>query len=117
MQGLFFETDTGVRYALRTLVVLIGFWTAWRTGKAVAETWGNYQTVVAYTLLLGIVMRFLHFSLFAGPFLSPFFYVVDVVLLLVFSTLGYRVYRTRQMVNNYYWLYERTSPFSWKKKD
>ena len=42
---------------------------------------------------------------------------ISVVLLLVFSTIGFRVFRTRQMVNNYYWLYERTSAFSWKKKD
>ena len=117
MQGLFFETDTGVRYVLRTLVLLIGFWTGWRTGKAVAEGWDNYPTVIVYTLLLAIVMRFLHYALFQGPFISPFFYVIDVVLLLVFSTIGFRVFRTRQMVNNYYWLYERTSAFSWKKKD
>jgi len=25
--------------------------------------------------------------------------------------------RTSQMVNNYYWLYDRTSAFSYKKKD
>jgi hypothetical protein len=117
MQGLFFESDTGVRYVLRFLVVLLGFWTAWRTGKAVAESWQEYPTVVIYTLLLGVVMRFLHYALFQGPFISPFFYVIDVVLLLVFSTAGFRVYRTRQMVSNYYWLYEKTSLFSWKKKD
>jgi hypothetical protein len=117
MQGLFFETDSGVRYVLRAFVVLIGFWTAWRTGKAVADGWENYSTVVIYTLLLGVVMRFLHYALFQGPFISPFFYAIDVVLLLVFSTIGFRMRRTRQMVQNYYWLYEPTSAFSWKKKD
>jgi hypothetical protein len=35
---------------------------------------------------------------------------------LLFATLGYRYYRTRQMTNNYYWLYEKASPFSWKSK-
>jgi hypothetical protein len=38
MQGLFFESDTGVRYVIRFLVVLIGFWTAWRSGKAKGAT-------------------------------------------------------------------------------
>ena len=38
MQGLFFESDTGVRTVIRLIVVLIGFWTAWRAGKAVAES-------------------------------------------------------------------------------
>ncbi|TDK39263.1 hypothetical protein E2F50_03835 [Rhizobium deserti] len=117
MQGLFFESDSGVRYLLRFLVLLIGFWTAWRAGKAVAEGWDNLPTVIVYTLLLGVVMRFLHFALFQGPFISPFYYVVDVVILMVFSVAGFRVRRTRQMVQNYYWLYESTSAFSWKKKD
>ncbi|WP_105383403.1 DUF6867 family protein [Neorhizobium alkalisoli] len=117
MQGLFFESDTGVRYLLRFLVLVIGFWTAWRAGKAAAEGWNNYLTVLVYTLLLGVVMRFLHFALFQGPFISAFYYILDVVILLVFSSAGFRIRRTRQMVQNYYWLYEPTSAFSWKKKD
>ncbi|MNU81855.1 hypothetical protein D3C71_715260 [compost metagenome] len=117
MQGLFFETDNGVRYVLRALVVLLGFWTAWRTGRSVADGWGGYTRVVIYTLALGLVMRFLHYALFNGPFINGFYYVFDVVLLLVFSSIGFRMRRTSQMVNNYYWLYDRTSAFSYKKKD
>ncbi|MGF0540319.1 DUF6867 family protein [Agrobacterium sp. ES01] len=116
MQGLFFETDTGVRYILRGLVVLIGFWTAWRTGRAVADGWQGFGTVFVYTLLLAWVMQFLHYALFEGPFLSLFYYVFDFVLLLAFSTMSFRLRRTTQMVENYYWLHERTSPFSWKDK-
>ncbi|APO75779.1 hypothetical protein AM571_CH02977 [Rhizobium etli 8C-3] len=116
MQGLFFEPDTGVRMVIRGLVVLIGFWTAWRAGKAAAENWSNYPQVVVYTFLLAWVMQFLHHALFNGPMLSAFFYVIDFVLLLVFSTVGFRYRRTNQMVNNYYWLYEKTSAFSWKDK-
>ncbi|CDN48981.1 DUF6867 family protein [Neorhizobium galegae] len=117
MQGLFFESDSGVRYLLRFLVLIIGFWTAWRSGKAAAEGWNGYPTVVVYTLLLGVAMRFLHYALFQGPFISPFYYVLDVIVLLVFSSAGFRIRRTRQMVQNYYWLYEPTSAFSFKKKD
>ncbi len=117
MQGLFFETDTGVRYVLRFLVLLVGFWTAWRAGRAVAENWQEYPVVIVYTLALGAVMRFLHFSLFEGPFLSLQFYLIDVVVLLVFSTVGFRMRRTAQMTEKYYWLYEKSSAFSWKKKD
>lgn len=117
MQGLLFETDTGVRYILRGLVLLIGFWTAWRAGNAAAEGWQNYPAVVVYSLMLGFVMRFLHHALFDGPIISPLYYCLDVLLLLVFSTAGFRMRRTRQMSENYYWLYEKTSAFSWKKKD
>lgn len=117
MQGLFFETDTGARYVLRFLVLMIGLWTAWRTGRAVAESWSGLPLVFAYTLLLGALMRFLHFSLFQGPFLNIGYYLLDVVLLFVMALIGFRVRRTGQMVDNYYWLYERSSAFSWKKKN
>ena len=116
MQGLFFEPDMGVRTVIRALVMLIGFWTAWRAGKAAAEGWSNYPLVIAYTFLLAWVMQFLHHALFNGPMLSGFYYIIDFVLLLVFSTAGFRFRRTNQMVNNYYWLYEKTSAFSWKEK-
>lgn len=117
MQGLFFETDTGVRMVIRAIVMLIGFWTAWRTGRAVAEGWEDFPVAFLYTLALGVAMRFLHHALFDGPFISPFYYVIDTALLMVFSAIGFRTKRTSQMVNNYYWLYERTSALSWKKKD
>ncbi|MGL3607221.1 DUF6867 family protein [Rhizobium sp. G187] len=117
MQGLFFESDTTVRVVLRFLVLILGFWTAWRSGKAVAENWQSYGTVFLYILGLAVAMRFLHYSLFAGPFISPFYYVIDVVLLLAWAIAGFQSRRTTQMVDNYYWLYERTSYFSWKNKD
>ncbi|WP_313613231.1 DUF6867 family protein [Agrobacterium sp.] len=116
MQGLFFETDTVPRYVLRALVLLLGFWTAWRTGKSVADGWGEWPRVVIYTLLLGFAMRFLHHALFNGPMLNGLYYTIDVVLLLIFSFAGFRTRRTNQMVNNYYWLYEKSSAFSWKNK-
>lgn len=117
MQGLLFETDEGVRLVLRMLAMLLCFWTAWRSGRAAAESWSGYGTVIVYTLLLGCAARFLHYALFQGPFISPLNYVLDTVVLLAFSTAGFRLRRTQQMVSNYYWLYERTSPFSWKVKD
>lgn len=116
MQGLLFETDSGVRLVLRVLVMLLCLWTAWRSGRAVAEGWSNYATAVGYTLLLGCAARFLHFALFQGPFLSAQNYLIDVIVLLVFSTLGFRLRRTQQMVTSYYWLYEKASPFSWRSK-
>ncbi|MDC7741073.1 DUF6867 family protein [Rhizobium binxianense] len=116
MQGLFFEGDAGPLVAIRVIVVLLGFWTAWRAGKAVAEGWNNYPLAVVYTFLLAWAMQFLHHVLFNGPMLDAFYYIIDFVTLLVFSTAGFRYRRTNQMVNNYYWLYEKTSAFSWKDK-
>lgn len=116
MQGLFFETDDSVRYVLRTIVFLLGLWTAWRAGKAAAEGWAEFPTVILYAIGLAIGMRFLHFALFQGPFLSAFYFVLDFIFLLALATAGFRIRRTRQMVQNYYWLYEPASAFSWRKK-
>jgi predicted permease len=118
MQGLFFDAEPDpVRIVLRFLVVLLGFWTAWRTGKAVAESWEGYGRIVVYTLLLAFVMRFLHHALFNGAMLDAPLYLIDFVVLLAFAVVGFRLRRTDQMTNNYYWLYDRTSSLSWKKKD
>jgi hypothetical protein len=116
MQGLFFESDTGVKIIIRVMVMLIGFWTAWRAGKGAAESWKTYVNVIVYTLLLACAVRFMHHALFDGPMLSIGYYLIDLAVLLVFSTAGYRYTRTNQMANSYYWLYEKTNAFSWKKK-
>lgn len=65
------------------------------TGKSVADGWAIIRVVI-YTLALGLVMRFLHHALFNGPFINGFYYVFDVVLLLVFSSIGFRMRRTNR---------------------
>ncbi|MCJ8150655.1 hypothetical protein MNR02_03980 [Shinella sp. H4-D48] len=114
MQGILYEEPSFWQFLFIT--VIMGGWTAWRTGKSVAEGWQPYRTLVIYILLLGVAIRFIHHALFNGTMLTAQYYVVDTAVLLLFATLGYRYYRTRQMTNNYYWLYEKVSPFSWKSK-
>lgn len=114
MQGILYEEPSILQFLF--VSVIMGGWTAWRTGKSVAENWQSYRTLVVYTLLLGIGIRFVHHALFNGTMFSLQYYLVDSIVLLFFSTAGYRYYRTRQMANNYYWLYEKASPFSWREK-
>jgi len=116
MQGLFFESDTGVKIIIRVMVMLIGFWTAWMAGKGAAESWKSYRQVIIYTFMLGVAVRFMHHALFDGPMLHLPYYLLDTCILLLFSTVGYRYTRTNQMANSYYWLYEKATPLSWKKK-
>jgi hypothetical protein len=114
MQGILYEEPSVLYFVLITVVM--GGWTAWRTGKSAAEGWSSYRILVLYTLLLGVAIRFIHHALFNGSMLTLQYYVVDTIVLLLFATAGYRYYRTQQMTNNYYWLYEKVSPFSWKAK-
>ena len=98
------------------ITIVMGGWTAWRTGRACAETWSGVGRLLAYLVLLGLAIRFAHFALFAGTLLSLHYYLVDTAFLLAIGYAGYRYTRTRQMTTRYYWLYRKTSPFSWAAK-
>jgi len=115
MQGILYEEPSFWSFVMVSL--LMGGWTAWRTGKSVAEGWGNLVPhVVIYTLLLGLGIRFIHHALFNGTMFSLHYYLIDTAILMVFSIAGFRFTRTKQMSTKYYWLYEKAGPFAWKKK-
>ena len=61
-------------------------------------------------------LRFLHFALFEGTLLSLHYFLTDTLVLILGAMLGFRLTRVRQMTSQYPWLYERTSPLSWKEK-
>ena len=114
MQGYFYEESSLGVFILVTLV--LGGGASWLTGRAIAITWRPWWQLVGYTLILGMAVRFLHFSLFEGTLLSPYYYSVDTVLLFIISLFGYGVTRTSQMVTQYHWLTERTGLLSWKRR-
>lgn len=112
MAGILYEENT----VMALVLVILGCWAAWMTGRAMASSWSSPVQLVVYTLLLALGMRFLHFALFEATLLSLRFYMTDAVILLVFALVSYRFTRTRQMVQQYYWLYERTGPLTWTKR-
>ena len=52
-------------------------------------------------LILGLAVRFFHYALFAGTLLSPHYYAVDTVILIIMATLGFRATREAQMARQY----------------
>ncbi|MFZ1680007.1 MAG: DUF6867 family protein [Rhizobiaceae bacterium] len=89
---------------------------AWATGRAAARSWESVLTAVVYLLLLTAAIRFLHMALYHGAMFDPVEYVVDATIALVVGIAGWRATLTTQMVEQYHWLYERSSPFSWKER-
>ena len=79
MEGLY-ESESWLQIALVTGA--IGGGAAWLTGRATAATWRPFWHVVAYTLLLGCAVRFVHFALFDGTLISPASYAADTIYLL-----------------------------------
>jgi hypothetical protein len=104
---------------LQVLLVtgLIGGGAAWLAGRAIAQTWRPFWHVVAYMALLGAAVRFVHFALFDATLLSVESYAADSIYLLLLSALAWRMTRAAQMATQYYWLYERTGPLTWRERE
>ena len=51
-----------------------------------------------------------------GTLISPHYYVVDTLILVLAAALGYRMEQARQMTTQYGWIYERTSLLTWRKR-
>lgn len=112
--GIIWENSLGV-FLLMT--VILGGGAAWLAGRALALGWRAYLQAALYMILLAAAVRFFHFALFNGTLLSLHYYLVDLVILLIASALGYRLTRAWQMSTQYPWLYERSGPFSWNARD
>lgn len=83
--------------------VILGGGAAYVMGKAIAETWRPLWQVVTYAVLLGLVVRFMHFALFEEVMLSALNFGVDLAVLLISGIAGYGNARRRQMATQYGW--------------
>jgi hypothetical protein len=98
------------------LTVTIGGGAAFLAGRGLARSWKPFGRVFFYMALLAAAVRFFHYALFDGELLSPYYYLVTYAVLLLAGCLGFRWMRTTQMVTQYRWLYERTSPLTWRDR-
>jgi hypothetical protein len=108
-------SDDGLRVFLG-LTVILGGAAAFLAGQGLARGWKPFGRVFFYMALLAAAVRFFDYALFGGDLLSPYYYLVTYVVLMLAASLGFRVMRTTQMVRQYRWLYERTSPLTWRER-
>jgi hypothetical protein len=95
---------------------LLGCGAAWITGRTNAQLWRGLPTLVFYVLILGVGVRFIHFALYGAPMFSLNHYALDALVLVAVACFGFQVKRTSQMTSQYHWLYEKTSPVSWRNR-
>ena len=110
----FYEEDSFGVFLL--VSIILGGGTAWLSGRAIALTWRPAWQVFVYSLILGGVVRFIHFSLFGGTLLSVHYYLVDSGVCMMFGFLGFRAARVAQMVTHYRWINRPGGPLRWRKK-
>jgi hypothetical protein len=99
------------------ITLLLGGGAAYLVGRAVALTWRGLPSLGAYLVLLDCAVRFIHFALAHDTLLAPVSFVTDLAILLVIGALGFRVTRAAQISRQYPWLYQRTGPLTWKRRD
>jgi len=108
-------SDDSLRVFL-ILTVIIGGGAAFMAGRGLARSWKPFWRVYFYMALLAAAVRFFHYALFDGNLLSLYYYLVTYAVMLAAGVLGFRAMRTTQMVTQYRWLYERTSPLTWRDR-
>lgn len=111
--SLFVETNFWI-FVL--LTVVLGGGAAFMAGRSLALGWKPIPLLIVYMLIFGAGLRFLHFALFQGTLGSLQYYLSQTLIVALFALLGYRTTRVNQMTEKYPWLYEKTSPFSWRNK-
>jgi hypothetical protein len=114
MQGFLHEENSFGIFLLVT--VILGGSAAALAGRAIALTWRPWWQIVAYMLILGAAVRFIHFALFGGTLLSLHYYVVDSVVCLAFGFLGFQAARAAQMVKQYRWINQQNGWLRWRRK-
>jgi len=86
---------------------------AYLTGRASARSWENSLQLVLYVIFLTAATRFIHFALFEGTLLSPYYFLVDFIVLLAFAFLGRQRTRAGQMSTQYAFEYTRKGALGW----
>ena len=98
------------------VTIILGGGAALLAGRAIALTWRPAWQVIGYSLVLAGAVRFIHFSLFGGSFLSFHYFLADAIFCMGFAYFGFRAARKSQMVRQYRWLTEPDGPMRWRRK-
>lgn len=96
---LLFEEDSLGVFLL--LTVCLGGGAAWLSGRAIALTWRPWWHALAYMLILGGAVRFMHFALFDGTLLSAHYYAIDTAIAIAAALAGFHATRARRMARQY----------------
>lgn len=98
------------------VTVILAGGAAYLTGRAVARSWLGAPTLIFYMVLLAAATRFIHFALFSGTLLSPYYYLIDFIVITAIAFLGMRVTRAGQMARQYRFDYVRRGSLNWSRR-
>ena len=98
------------------VTVILGGGAAIMMGRNFATNWRPAMHVAVAGIGLALGVRFLHYALFEEYLLTLQGFLPDAIVVIAMGLLGFRWRRTEQMTSQYYWLYERTGPLTWRQR-
>jgi hypothetical protein len=114
MQGILYEEHSAWLFILVT--VIMGGAAAMQMGRSIAQTWRPFGMMFVYAALLNCAVRFIHYAVFQGTLLSLHYYLVDYVIVLAFTFIGWRLRRAAQMSTQYAFSFTASGPLGWRRK-
>jgi hypothetical protein len=104
-----------VATGLRLFVDFLGLMAAAATGRSFATSWSPMWLIAPAMLALAAGLQFLHYSLFSETLISPYYYGVTFLVVLIGAALGYRSKRALQMGSQYRWMFYSEGMF-WSER-
>jgi hypothetical protein len=96
-------------------LVLVGP-ASFAAGQGVASTWRSWQQVIGYTALLSAGLRFFDYALADGELWSAGGFLLGWLVQFAIAALAFQLTRSRQMVQQYPWLYRRKGLLGWEER-
>ena len=96
-------------------LVLVGP-ASFAAGQGLAITWRHWGQMVFYTALLSATLRFLDYALGGGELWSVAGFLLGWAVQMSIGAFAYRLTRSRQMVQQYPWLYRRKGLLGWEER-
>ena len=96
-------------------LVLVGP-ASFAAGQGVAATWRPWRQLVLYSALLSAGLRFFDYALANGELWSAGGFLLGWLVQFAIASFAFRLTRTRQMVQQYPWLYRRKGLLGWEER-
>lgn len=107
--------DTNPTVFIIFSLIMMGF-IAFLSGKAIAENWKSPFFILVNTVLIGFADRFFTYALFEGQLLNWQTYIAHCLIYLIIMYISYRIMLTNKMVKQYPWIYKKSYLLWWTKK-
>ena len=108
--------DENALWIFILVTIVLGGGASALAGRAIATTWRPVWQVVVYGFILGIAVRFIHFSVFNGTLVSLHYYLVDTAFCIAFGFWAFRLRAPRRWLRNIAGSMEPAGWLRWRRR-